>query len=897
MIHPQDAAGGVASRNVAVLKLKRALPSSNSDRIAVPSQTNVVLEKLDSVLDICRQVPFLKDVDFEAYLELTRILLGPVLHEWYPLFDDLSRRERFDVFFCSHADGGVASPGLCVLALCVCTKFLEQEEKGKLDPLYMGRYLGRTLEQRWLTNEASLRSALSDFERRSDVLQQQFLKNLCSVRDRLCSALRRETPDTFSQGTYFALLSHASIGSMMGCLCRAPRRERAEIKDAERFYAATVHKLVANGGAAQLSYVFVKDVISHHSKSTDLGADMKSLQDLIRALPTVTREKFIVSIVMDHISLFWGSSRKRPMFYRLFRPLVHRSVDMMYIFQKVILMKKLPPKEAIKFSLRLICNPLEYGTPGAKSRFAMPVLTHLVEFWGSPAFVNQTDYARHANITRQVLYGLRWTSKDDIERTALLRLFLSGVQTHMESSVEKVRKLGMMVARRFSLVLEPSKPIQFEGILSPEEISVVDDSTFGVEDKDDEDYASDDEDAPGPAPGGWEEEGANNNGAQVLNRDHPDAPVHTDDELSSDTESEDSDDMSSEAEDETAYVDTHLPLPPKPLTPYDLPDETRGPGYKLPEGESAPLYLGEFMKGLQEREKYDVHYAALLNLEKAVRRNDPSLMLHAVELTSVLIHLTNRFAVDNFVEVRDSCLVALLANCPERVSAYLTRAFFEEEHSLTSRHNMLSILVKGAHELATKKKELGQAPEDRPQILDVRRLADGTTVTMKPSQDPTLGTVVKRFRPTQRAAEGTVSEFNKFAGTFFFPLAARYDRSGRTFDLVGRDFPLLSALITSLGTFVELARNALVAPQMGAAMLELVMALWKHKDARVRRSLLFALSRVLLNVRMDLLLQWFVGDLEDISRWVFTMSKADTDAECRRLSAALVQSKMLPATN
>ena len=150
MIHPQDAAGGVASRNVAVLKLKRALPSSNSDRIAVPSQTNVVLEKLDSVLDICRQVPFLKDVDFEAYLELTRILLGPVLHEWYPLFDDLSRRERFDVFFCSHADGGVASPGLCVLALCVCTKFLEQEEKGKLDPLYMGRYLGRTLEQRWL---------------------------------------------------------------------------------------------------------------------------------------------------------------------------------------------------------------------------------------------------------------------------------------------------------------------------------------------------------------------------------------------------------------------------------------------------------------------------------------------------------------------------------------------------------------------------------------------------------------------------------------------------------------------------------------------------------------------------------------------------------------------------
>ena len=55
-------------------------------------------------------------------------------------------------------------------------------------------------------------------------------------------------------------------------------------------------------------------------------------------------------------------------------------------------------------------------------------------------------------------------------------------------------------------------------------------------------------------------------------------------------------------------------------------------------------------------------------------------------------------------------------------------------------------------------------------------------------------------------------------------------------------------MVAALGSFVECAGHAPCAPELAAPLLDLCLALRFHREAAVRRAVLYALSRVLLGI-------------------------------------------------
>jgi len=62
-----------------------------------------------------------------------------------------------------------------------------------------------------------------------------------------------------------------------------------------------------------------------------------------------------------------------------------------------------------------------------------------------------------------------------------------------------------------------------------------------------------------------------------------------------------------------------------------------------------------------------------------------------VELTKILLHLSDTFALENFATSRHRAMVALAVLCPQQVVPYLTREFYAPNYSLRHRMDILEV--------------------------------------------------------------------------------------------------------------------------------------------------------------------------------------------------------------
>lgn len=62
-----------------------------------------------------------------------------------------------------------------------------------------------------------------------------------------------------------------------------------------------------------------------------------------------------------------------------------------------------------------------------------------------------------------------------------------------------------------------------------------------------------------------------------------------------------------------------------------------------------------------------------------------------MELSKVLLHLSDRYALPEFVSLRHRALVALAVTCPSLVAPYLTREFYGPHYTLRQRMDMLDV--------------------------------------------------------------------------------------------------------------------------------------------------------------------------------------------------------------
>ena len=112
-----------------------------------------------------------------------------------------------------------------------------------------------------------------------------------------------------------------------------------------------------------------------------------------------------------------------------------------------------------------------------------------------------------------------------------------------------------------------------------------------------------------------------------------------------------------------------------------------------------------------------------------------------MELTKILLHLSDSYALDDFLLHRHQAMVALAVSSPDQVAPYLTSEFYSPNYNLRQRIDILEALSTAAVELSqpqsalsedsTKTKRSAEPTKKQWEIVIEERLKSKTRVLSK----------------------------------------------------------------------------------------------------------------------------------------------------------------------
>lgn len=487
---------------------------------------------------------------------------------------------------------------------------------------------------------------------------------------------------------------------------------------------------------------------------------------------------------------------------------------------------------------------------GCKRRHLLVETVHtLLEVWGDRSAIKHTTYDQHFYVTCAVVLSfghLSWEEKQ-FEKHSILTKLLVGVQSHLDSPLEKVRRLGMVVAECITSSLEPNgEKLVFE-------------------------YAEDDKTKllKSMAKGSQERmaSGKAGMGSKKLHSGVKEIEK-TGSDRTSDSQLE-TIQKSNLQKDEG--VDDEL-------LPYDL-DEDDDTGNKS----NSPKFLRDCIEGLVASEDPSKTEASLKSVEKLVCAELDDLEDVCVELVKVLLHLEDRYSTDKFNEMRHNAMVFVTIRCPQQIACYLTEEFFAPNYNLQQRMDMLNVLADAAQQLSA------PAEISKTRAVPKKFPLPQTDSLKSPQAVPDWQKIVqeridgktKRFSkgPSHPQPRAVANKFAGVAGFFFFPLMKNFDSKVNTLDLLGDDTLVLGRLVYTLGIIMYSARETPIARNMGVALFEFTWALKYHKEAFVRQALIFAQAMVAVSVPSSTLMSDAPGELFELHDWLKTIVQSDTDAD------------------
>lgn len=116
-----------------------------------------------------------------------------------------------------------------------------------------------------------------------------------------------------------------------------------------------------------------------------------------------------------------------------------------------------------------------------------------------------------------------------------------------------------------------------------------------------------------------------------------------------------------------------------------------------------PVYIRDLIKMMNNHDSYKHVSLALHSAPALIRRKadyGTELSDYAMNLVQIFAGLRDNFDMDDFQELRQEALKALVVACPKVVCPYLAQTFFTGDYSLQQRVIILSALGLGARELA-----------------------------------------------------------------------------------------------------------------------------------------------------------------------------------------------------
>ncbi|MCJ1389293.1 telomere binding protein [Xylographa bjoerkii] len=124
---------------------------------------------------------------------------------------------------------------------------------------------------------------------------------------------------------------------------------------------------------------------------------------------------------------------------------------------------------------------------------------------------------------------------------------------------------------------------------------------------------------------------------------------------------------------------------------------------------TAPVYIRDLLVGLNDTDNYDRHRLALLAAPTLIRRKahfGTEVSSHLEALATALVGLSDKYAMENFQQLRLQGMIAVLVASPLKMGQWFSTTCFHGEYSMSQRLSILTTLSLGAREIA------GHATED-----------------------------------------------------------------------------------------------------------------------------------------------------------------------------------------
>ncbi|XP_062234782.1 telomere length regulation protein TEL2 homolog [Platichthys flesus] len=477
------------------------------------------------------------------------------------------------------------------------------------------------------------------------------------------------------------------------------------------------------------------------------------------------------------------------------------------------------------------------------------VLRSVSQAWANPSAVKHTPLEQQMYVSKALLLSVGlMTDSELLElRSELLQCMLGGMQSHLDSNVVQIRRVGMVVGECLSARMDiHGTKLKFEYDQDEETqelLSLMTPTTTS--------------DKPEPEPVHVHEvDPPQETGEVTPSAQNTSAPQSSKTDQDSDLDSDDE------------------------LTPYDM------SGEQEMSKAAPPRYLRDCLETLISSEEPVRVELSLRVAESLVRKNVFATKEISVKMTKVLLHIEDKYSINSFLRLRQAAMVALAVTDSIPVTEYLTAEFYSLNYSLRQRLDILEVLALAAQELSKTITEKRVPSIGSAAIADSTPYPGDNPVHWRQVVEQRIQGKTKRLSKgaTQPPAKATPNRYAPVAGHFFFPLLRNYDKPQVTFDLLGSDHLVLGRLIHTLGLFVHLAVNAPVAAQMGCALLDFVWAVRYHADQMVRRGVLFAVCSVFLSMPSQNLLLDLSDQLFETRTWLADVAEGDPDADCRSLA-------------
>ncbi|KAJ6760854.1 TELOMERE LENGTH REGULATION PROTEIN TEL2 FAMILY MEMBER [Salix purpurea] len=530
------------------------------------------------------------------------------------------------------------------------------------------------------------------------------------------------------------------------------------------------------------------------------------------------------------------------------------------------------------------CPPVSNSlTKGRETHGLLDTTQHLMAVWSRQEFVQSAPMEQQAYVTAAIGLCMERISKEELDNSKdLMHSILQGVSFRLESPTYLIRKMASNIALVFSQAEKDlnystnqgrgksekagSKKLSQFKLLDPDEI--IDPATLNYGSASDED----------------EDEAASEN---------------------SDSSSDSS------------------------LQPYDLIDDDTDLKRKLTQ-------LVDVVGALRKSDDADGVERALDVAENLVRASPDELTHIAGDLVRTLVQVRcSDLAVDGeedtAEEKRQRALVALVVSCPFQSLESLNKLLYSPNVDTSQRITILDVMSEAAQELADSKimkpKHQSRAlistvSESQAWFLPSSIGPLGAGFWKEVSETGTLLNYSNRYerelplKPGQirkgkirrwsvRSAnipenqlEWTKNKFHVYSAAFMLPAMEGFDKKRHGVDLLGRDFIVLGKLIYMLGVCMRCVSMHPEASALAPSLLDMLRSreICHHKEAYVRKAVLFAASSVLVSLHPSFVASALTeGNLEVskglewVRTWALDVVESDTDRECYTMAMSCLQ--------